>query len=163
MHVIFYVVDESALSVARMQDAAVAGPQAVIDAIIEHARAGSEMAVEPEDYATVFHLLDRTVASGDFLVDLAFAGSPYLVLTGHPGRWRLGYFEASLIQHLQPALNALADSIADDIEALPASARSVYLFMRQAIDEAFLSNAAVAIIHTSKGKMDPTAGITAVA
>lgn len=148
MRVIFYVVDESALSESRMQDAAVAGPQAVVDVIVAHAGPWGEVAVEPEDYAAVFHLLDRAVASGDFLVELAFAGSPYLVLTGHPGQWRLGYFEASLIQNLQPALNALAGSIVDDIEALPANARTVYLRMRQAMDDAFLRNAAVAIIHS---------------
>ena len=58
-------------------------------------------------------------------------------------------FEASLVQHLQPVLNTLGEDIAAHIAALPGSAGTVYLRLRQALDDAFLRNAAVAIIHLS--------------
>jgi hypothetical protein len=149
MRVSFFVADESVLTEAAMQQAAAVGPQAVAAAIVRHAGPWGEVDVEPEDFAGVFHVLDSAMATGDFLADLAFAGSPHLVLTGHPGPWRLGYFDASLVQHLQPVLNALADGIGERIAALPGSAGTVYLRLRQAMDDAFLRHAAVAIIHLS--------------
>ena len=147
MRVSFYVTDESALTEAAMQAAAAQGPQAA--AIVRHGGPWGDVDVEPEDFAAVFHVLDRAMDMGDFLADLAFAGSPHLVLTGRPGPWRLGYFEASLVQHLQPVLNALDEDIAGRIAALPGTAGTVYLRLRQALDDAFLRNAAVAIIHLS--------------
>jgi hypothetical protein len=149
MRVSFYVTDESALTEAAMQEAAAQGPQAVAAAIVRHGGPWGEVDVEPEDFAAVFHVLDSAMDMGDFLADLAFAGSPHLVLTGSPGPWRLGYFEASLVRHLQPVLNALDEDIAARIAALPGNAGTVYLRLRQAMDDAFLRNAAVAIIHLS--------------
>jgi hypothetical protein len=149
MRVSFFVTDESALTEAGMLEAAAQGPQAVVAAIVRHGGPWGEVDVEPDDFAAVFHVLDSAMEMGDFLVDLAFAGSPYLVLTGRPGPWRLGYFEASLVQHLQPVLNALDEGIAGHIAALPGNAGTVYLRLRQAMDDAFVRNAAVAIIHLS--------------
>jgi len=143
----FFVTDERALTEAGMKEAAAQGPRAVTAAIALHSGPWGEVEVEPQDFAAVFHGLDTAMETGDFLADLAFAGSPWLVLSGHPGPWRLGYFEASLVQHLQPVLNALDEEIGAHVAALPGNAGAVYLRLRQAMDDAFLRNAAVAIIH----------------
>jgi hypothetical protein len=147
MRVAFYVVNENALGEQGARAAASAGPQAVVDALLRHAGPWGEVDVAPDDYAAVFRALDEAAGSTDFLIDLAFAGSPWLVLTGHPGPWRLGYFEASLVQHLQPVFNARADSIVARIATLPGNAGVVYLRLRQSLDDAFLRHAAVAIVH----------------
>lgn len=149
MRVSFFVADEGPLTEERMLKAAAQGPAAVVSAIVHNAGPWGEVDVAPEDYAAVFSVLDQALEMGDFLVDLAFAGSPHLVLTGHPGPWRLGYFEASLVEHLQPVFNVLADSIGERIAALPDSAATVYLRLRQAMGDAYLRNGAVAIIHLS--------------
>jgi hypothetical protein len=149
MRVSFFVADEGALTEESMLQAAAQGPHAVASAIARHAGPWGEVEVTPEDYAAVFRVLDEALKTGDFLVDLAFAGSPHLVLTGHPGPWRLGYFEASLVQHLQPVFNALADSIGERVAALPGNAGTVYLRLCQSMADAFLRNGAVAIIHLS--------------
>lgn len=149
MRVHFFVVDETALPEASMRQAAELGPQAVVDAMLACAGPWGEANVSPDDYADVFRVLGAAVGAEDFLLDMAFAGSPYLVLAGHPGPWRLGYLEASLVQHLQPVLNALAESLAAQIARLPPDANTVYLRLRQALDDAFMRHGAVAIVHAS--------------
>lgn len=147
MRLAFYVVDEHALGEEPARAALAGGPRAVVEAIVRHAGPCKEAGVKPEDFAAVFNVLDRALCSNNFLADLAFAGSPQLVLTGHPGSWRLGYFEASLVQHLQPVFNALDDRLDADVAALPDAAKTVYQCLRQCTDDAFLKHAAVAIVH----------------
>lgn len=147
MKISFWVVDESALGEDRMQLAAQQGPDAVVQAIVANAGPWGGLAIDPDTFAQLFQILDEVTETPDFLVDLAFAGSPHLVLTGHPGPWRLGYFEASLVQHLQPVFNLEAERIEPKVEALGPVAREAWLRLRQSLDEAFVEGRAVAIVH----------------
>jgi hypothetical protein len=143
MNVTIYVVDEAALPDFGKS----AEPAAVIAAIAAHGGAWAQVATTPEDIAATFTLLDRLVDDGDFLTAMAFAGSPGLVLTGHPGRWRLGYFEASLVAHLEPVIDAFEEKIVSEINAAGPTARALFVGFHDALEEARLRGLAVAILH----------------
>jgi hypothetical protein len=147
MDVEFFVVDESMLTEASMLIAAQEGPDTVIQSIVDNGGPWGYVRIDPEEFASIFRILDRITGTEDFLVDLAFAGSPHLVLTGKIGPWRLGYFEASLVQHLQPVFNLSAQSIEQEMRGLSENANELYTRLRQSLDDAFLRHFAVAIIH----------------
>lgn len=112
-----------------------------------HGGAWGRATTTPAELAAVFELLDRRIGSEDFLADMAFVGSPGLVLTGYPGAWRLGWFEASLVSHLEPAIDAMEDEIAADIGAAGPTAGAVLEQFRDALEEARARGFAVAILH----------------
>jgi hypothetical protein len=143
MNVSFYVVDEALLP----EFAEDAEPALVIAAIAEHGGAWCEVATTPRDFGAAFGVLDRLIEGEDFLTDMAFTGSPGLVLTGHPGRWRLGWFEASLVAHLQPIIDASEDELAGEIDRAAPTARAVFDGFRDALEEARPRGLAVAILH----------------
>jgi len=147
MVVSFWVVDESLLTLEVMQAAALVDPQEVMRLTVEQGGPWGEVELDFEGFTQVFEMLGRTARCGDFLENLALQGSPHLVLTGHPGDWSMGYFEASLVQHLQPIFNHFRDELAAEVATFDDPAQLLYTRFRQSLDEAFMRQCAVAIEH----------------
>ncbi len=144
----FLVVDEAALDRVALQAAALRqDAAAVVSAVRAQGGPWGSVDLDPESYAAAFRALGRQVGQEDLLADLAFAGSPFLVLTGLPGPWRLGYFEARLVRHLQPVLNNRREALEAELAEAGARAEDVGDRFLQALDEAFLRQRAVAIVH----------------
>ncbi len=143
----FYIVDESGLVPALLQQAVAQGPEAVLACVRAHGGCWGEARASAADFAQVFSKLDDLTGGQPFLIDLAFAGSPSLVLTGLPGSWQLGYFEASLVQHLQPVFKRWNSRIENAVASISDGAEAVYMRFSQTLDEAFVREGAVAIFH----------------
>jgi hypothetical protein len=92
-------------------------------------------------------VLEGFANAPDFLRDLAFAGSPHLLLMEYPGPWRLGYFEASLVPHLHAVINHFADEIDAAVAARGAASEHLFAAFRSALEEASSRGFAVAILH----------------
>jgi hypothetical protein len=143
----FYVVDEATLPPAFAEGSEAATPAAIIAAIRRHGGRWGQAESSIDEFAAVFETLEGFTGTPDFLRDLAFAGSPHLLLTEHPGPWRLGYFETSLVPHLHAVFNQLDAEIEPAISALGPNCAAVFAAFRSAIEEASSRGFAVAIVH----------------
>lgn len=139
----FYVVDETALP-PFPQDVP---PEAVISAIRAVGGQWRVVDTRPQEIAAVFVTLDHMLRQQDYLVDMAFAGSPGLVLAGAAGNWRLGWFDAALVAHLAPVVDAVGDKMAASIEVAAPTAGAVFDGFRDALLEARSRGFAVAILY----------------
>ena len=143
----FYIVDEAKLPSAAAEGTAAGTPGAIIADIRRHGVLWREEPAEIEEFLATFKALDPFTGGGDFIVDLAFAGSPHLLLAKQPGPWRLGYFEESLVPHLNAVFEQLDGEIGKAIASVGPVATNLYQSLRSAFEEAASRKAAVAILH----------------
>lgn len=148
MHLELRVLDESAWTAGQLQALADSGGPAAVQALLRSQGAlWGTVAASPAQLLQLFELLDQFLGSAPLLADLAFSGSPQLVLAGAPGNWRLGYWEGELVQHLQPVFNSLGADLAPSVAALGEAAEQLYFRWRQALDQAFVQGGGVALLH----------------
>jgi len=143
----FYVVNEAALPPAATRGTAAATPEAVIAAIRERGGRWTQVGLGVDAFAKVFETIERFTGTSNLLPNLAFTGSPQLLLTARPGTWRLGYFEASLVPHLHAVLQHFGSTIDAAMEPLGDDAEAAFAAFRSALAEAAARGFAVAILH----------------
>ena len=139
----FYIVDESQLPT---DDYPISTLQSVVTAIREHGGRWSVVDSDIESFADAFKTLDGFV-NGRILPQLAFSGSPNLILTSDPGSWRLGYFETSLVPHLDGAFRQLSTEINDAMQPKNDMTLHVFQSFLSSLEAASERDYAVAILH----------------
>lgn len=144
MNYTMYAIDEAAMPAEGDPSAT---PEGFVAAIRARGGRWASVKADPEAFADAFATLDDFVAGGGFLVDLAARGSPKHLLVGFPGDWRLGYFEASLVPHLDGAFRLLSDEIAAALESRGEATRAVARAFLSALEDAAPRRFAVAVIH----------------
>ena len=147
MRFVFYVVDEADMPPASAEGTPAATPAFISAAIRDHGGRWGEVDVPIDDFAAMFETLDRIMGTTDFMPELAFSGSPHLLLSSSPGFWRLGYFERSLVQHLMPVFNMSGEDIEAALSPHGAAALDVFAAFRSAVEEAASRDLAVAVLH----------------
>jgi hypothetical protein len=71
------------------------------------------------------------------------------MLVGYPGKWRLGYFEASLVPALAGAFRLQSSELEQVMEPKGDTTEGIFDAFIDALDDANERNLAVAIIHGS--------------
>jgi hypothetical protein len=143
----FYVVDEARMPPESARRSPAATPPAVVQSIRDEGGRWGSVHVWIDDFAEAFQRLDGYVGGKGLLPELAFSGSPHLILTGTPGAWRLGYFEASLVTHLYGAFRLQSLRIDEEMARVRAGVEEVYQAFLSALEEADERGFAVAIVH----------------
>lgn len=147
MSFVYYTVDERLLPWGEGAEDESVTPETVIAAV---ERTGGEFATvagRSEELAAAFEALDEFAGGEGLLPEMAYSGSPGLVLTGRPGHWRLGYFEASLVEHLHGAFRLQREDVEEALGGLPEAARGLGQAFLEALDDAKSRGLAVAIVH----------------
>lgn len=143
----FYLVDEKTMPPESAAGSPSAAPEAIIAKIREEGGPWAEIRGNVDEFADAFITLDGFVEGEGLLPNLAFAGSPHLMLTGAPGRWRLGYFEASLAPSLDGAFRLLSDEIGAAFAEKSETTVDTLEAFTSALSEANQRGLAVAILH----------------
>ena len=147
MNYTFYVVDETKMPPASARGTALASPAALRTAVEKHGGRWSSVDADVQSFAGTFSTVDELIGSESYLANLAFTGSPGMLLAGYGGSWRMGYFDASLVHHLYGALSGLATEIEAAISEKPEGAEDVYRAFASALEEAGERGFGVAILH----------------
>ena len=143
----FYIVDESQMPSEDATGTPAATPEAITALIRETGGMWAAVDADVDEYLALWETLDRFIGNEGFLQEIAFGGSPHLLLTGYPGRWRLGYFEASLCQHLLGAFRLQSAEIEEAMKGSSEATKNLYAAFFSALEDANDRNFAVAILH----------------
>jgi hypothetical protein len=144
MTLTFYLCDESELLAALSTDAT---PQTVITEIRRHGSRWMSAEASLTQLERAFEILDEFARSGDFLRQIAFAGSPNYMLSSQPGDWRLGYFEASLAASLNGAYHLQSQKLEEVIDQELDGVQSVVNAFLATLEQAAFEDRSVAMLH----------------
>jgi hypothetical protein len=142
-----YVVDESLLPGEKDAGTPAASPHAIYAAIRKHGGLWSRVSPSVDQFEDAFKSLDPLIGDEGFLLQLAFRGSPGLLLIDDPEESLLGYFEKSLVPHLHGVFSELAEDVEKIMDAKDAPIEDVQYAFISALEEATSRGFAVAILH----------------
>lgn len=145
----FYLVDQKQMPPESAARTAAATPEAITALIRSLGGRWSTVYAEIDEFADAFETLDRFTGGNGLLPDLAFRGSPNFLLVGYPGKWRLGYVEASLVPALAGAFRLQSSEVEQLMGPKGDTTDGLYNAFVGALDDANERNLDVAIIHGS--------------
>jgi len=142
-----FVVDESLLPGESAQGSPAATPAAIFEAIRKNGGRWASVSAKVDQFADAFQSLDRFIGGKGFFPQLAFYGSPHMLLAGDPSEPILGYFEASLVPHLHGVFSQLATDVEKVVASKDEATEAVQRAVLSALEEAAERGYAVAILH----------------
>jgi hypothetical protein len=147
MNAEFYVVDDALFPEDDFSWANPLDPAAIATQIRDGGARWASVNTSIEAFVDAFEILEIHAQAPDYLRDMAFAGSPRLMLTEVPGPWRMGYFEASLASAVLGVIEEKHDEIADETAAKGDEVSDVFNAFHLALQEAHRRHCAVAILY----------------
>lgn len=148
MNAEFYIIDDALFPEKDLSWADPPDPDAIALRIRSGGAPWGATRTSIEAFADTFEILEPHAKAPDFLRNMAFAGSPRLVLTEVPGPWRMGYFEASLSTALLGVIDEGFDKIAEEMAQKGEGATAVFDAFHLTLQEANARGRAVAILHS---------------
>lgn len=142
-----YVVDESLLPGENDQGTPAASASAIYSAIRKQGGHWSQVSANVDQFEDAFKSLDAFLGGDGFLVQIAFRGSPGLLLIDDPQETLLGYFEKSLVPHLYGVFYELSEDVEKVLNQKDDATEAVLHAFLSALEEAQTRGFAVAILH----------------